>query len=386
MLVNSSLCLSLLLSGGPRLSPPTPLQESAALEWLENQKVHSPDQALVRRTLENWELWKNVTPSARTANLNLELSRLRPAEKGALIDLHGQSAAEALSKANLVRMKEQIRSRLPLDPQTSSEVTAQAKEIRDNISFHYLRQNHARLPSGVNPPLVSSRELAKHGLDFSPSFYSQLVGGSPSVDFLIVASKAKPGSHSIEAQLPFNAVSLERRLAAEAGFALPHFADAKDLIKFFSMWEPERVEALLRENRMSLPREVDTLHKFISYVDSSRIEILRLAVLREALANYFFTEADAKELLLWAFERWLTSVAVNDPEQFARHQRTFTLAPGAHRLFSKEFLPQLHLPLFNLRVPVAVGPASYFILMGDNQARSRPYPADVSRLDHNSKP
>lgn len=394
MLMKTGLCLSLLLSGGPRLNPSTPTEESAAREWLETLNVLAPDQALVRQTVENWARWRTVTPAARQANLALELRRLRPAQVQNLIELNIDIEFKALSQANALRMKEQIRARWPLDPNVPNFFAPQVKEIRDNIGFRYLRQNYDRLSSGAHPPLVSPRELTKQGLDSSPSFYSYLVDGAPSVDFLIVASKAKPSPHAIEAQLPYTAVVLNDPSLARMGFVLPHFSSPKALIKFFYDWEPELIETLLRQNRMSLPSKVNTAEQFVAYLDSSRIASVfpartafqSLSILREALASYVFTEADAKDVLLWAFERWLTLVASNDPEKFMKLQKEFASAVGAQHLFAREFLQQMDLPMFSLRIPVAVGPESYSILRGDGPAHSRPYQADLRRINHDSKP
>ena len=145
---------------------------------------------------------------------------------------------------------------------------------------------------------------------------------------------------------------------------------------------------------MSLPSKVNTAEQFVAYLDSSRIASVfpartafqSLSVLREALASYMFTEADATDVLLWAFERWLTLVASNDPEKFMKLQKEFASAAGAQHHFVREFLQQMDLPMFSLRIPVAVGPESYSILRSDGLAHSRPYQPDLRRINHDSKP
>jgi hypothetical protein len=395
MLLNSTVCIAL-LTGGLQISHPTSLDEQAATEWLEENGVSQPNRFQVLRAWENWTRWKAVTGSARKTYLALELQRLSPSQDFKIFPLESDRRVKALSAANKQRMIQQIAQRLPIDEQLlhSGLISQKVREISGNMTFNYLRVRLGRSANAVNPPLVSSHELAKYGLDFAPSFYSELVGRSPSVDFFVVASKLRPGQHSFEAQLPVETLLLKPEVAAAEGFVLPHFSDAKALIQFFKDWEPEQLERLLDANRMSLPSYVNTTNELISYLESKQINSVfpahtayqRLSALREALANYLFTEADAKDLLLWAFERWLIFVATNSPEKFASYQDVFKEAQGANRLFSRDFLKQLDFPMFNLRVPVAVGPESYSFLPNYHTASPKPPGPDRRRIDHDSKP
>jgi hypothetical protein len=210
------------------------------------------------------------------------------------------------------------------------------------------------------------------------------------------------GPYSLNAQVPYDALRLNDALAEEAGFVLPNFSSANALMTFFNSWEPELIEKVRRENRMSLPSQISDARSFLTYLDPMRIKEVfpdssaydRLSTLRERLINYVLTEPDAKELLRWAFERWLVSVAADDPSEFGRILKEFRIPTGPQAIFARRFMPALGLGDLALRVPLAVGPQSYSILEIENKVHD-PFPGpppphrnkwDSRRLDHDLKP
>lgn len=402
MSLTTNVCLSLLLSGGPAMGPASPAEQTAVREWLQSLNIVAPSPEQISEILKQWQVWRTTTASARAANLALELKNISPSEQQNVFSLNRRADLKTLSATNLERLKEQISERLPLNTEPAASVLVQVKSMSEDISLHYLRPYRMKSETGVNEPLASSRELAKLKIDFAPTYYSTLVGKSSSVGFVIIAAKKHGSPYSLNAQVPFTALRLNDELAREEGFVVPNFSSPNGLLAFFRNWEPVLLEKLFRQNRMSLPSGVDSVEKFLVFLDPQKIKEVfpdqsafnRLAILRESLSRFALTESDARGLLHWAFERWLVSVAVSDQLQFGRILEEFSLAAGPQAVFTKKFLPQLGMPDLALRLPLAVGPQSYSILRIENLAYD-PFPErgvfrqkawDSRRLDHDSKP
>ncbi len=402
MILTTSACLTLLLSSGPDLSPYSTDEETAAVEWLQTHNVASPSVSQIADTVDRWKGWSEVSPAARNSNLALELKNLSPSEERGVFSLDRRNELARLSGENLTRLKLQIEAKLPLPSEPSATSAKKIRTISGDLAFHYLSRRNSLGSAGVNAPLVSSRELKKMHIDSHPSYFSTLTGGSTSVGFSVVATKKHGGPVSLNAQVPYQALRLNTELAETEGYVLPDFKNPIELLSFFRNWEPETLNRFLTENLMSVPTRVNDVDKLLAYLDPVRVQQVfpdhsafqRLATLRERLHRYVLTESDARALLLWSFERWLTSVAATDVKEFNRLTKELSLDAGTQSVFARKFLPVLNLPELSLRVPLAVGPQYYSILRVENVAykpfsefeTERQKPWDSRRLDHQSKP
>lgn len=378
-----------------------PSEESAARVWLQGMSLPATEEKITN-TLRQWQLWKTATTAARDANLALELKSLTPENESKFVLLNGRVQLQAMSTANLANLQEKISARIPLPKEPTPEILALAKAMAAKIAFHYLQPYHTSVETGVYPPLPSARELGKFGIDVHPSYYSRLVGKSASVGFSIVAANREAGPYYLNAQQPFTAYRLGDDLARKEAFVVPNFSNVNALLTFLNSWEPQLIEKLRRQNRMSLPFEIKDAKQFLQYLDPTRIDEVfpdnsaydRLALAREALGKYVLTEPDARALLLWAFERWLAHVSLMDPVEFGRLQTEFNIPAGAQAVFTKKFLKELGLPDLSVRVPLAVGPRDFSIVRIENvmynpfpdYTARRQKPWDSRRLDHDSKP
>lgn len=401
MSVPASLCLSLLLSSGPHFTPPSPSEQSAVADWLNVRGAPSEPED-IQRAFENWQLWKNTTLKERESHLALELKQISPPQNSRLISLNPGEEFRTLSQSNLTRMKSRLEELMPVSGALPDAILTEIAQLGGNLEFHYFERYGAVRETGVNPPLVSVRELNRMGITRRASFYSKLVGGSSSVPFQILATAQNQPPVSLNSRVPFDAIVLKNELARQAGFVSPNFDNSNALIHFFAIWEPEQIEILFNQNRLALPNAVNSVSKFLEFLDPRRIRTFfpddsayeRLAVLRERLSSYVLTEADAGDFLRFAFVRNLTKTALDNPVEFARIKQEFGLPSGVQAVFARRFSKDLGLDQFALRIPKAVGPQSYTIVRMENQAY-RPFPDygnrrqppwDSRRLDHDSKP
>ncbi len=245
-----AVCLTLLISSGPSISPVTPAQEAAAAEWLKNHDVPDPTPAQIQSALEQWQKWNSAPVSARNANLALELKDLAPESEATVFSLRGREELKKRSAQNLIRLKIRLSERIPLLGQPDPATKERIEVLHSNITLHYLMRDRRTKHTGLHGPLASARELARLQLSQIPEFYSDLVGSSRSVPFRIIATKAKSAPYSLNAQVPFDALRLNNELAEDAGFVVPSFENQIELIRFFYEWEPELIPTLLQHNRI----------------------------------------------------------------------------------------------------------------------------------------
>jgi hypothetical protein len=401
MSLNASLCLSLLLSAGPRFSSPTPSEQTAVSEWL-NQFSAPAEAAQVHAAFENWQLWKNTTHAEREFNLALELKAISPSRTQETISLRAWDTLKVLSRENLARMRSRIEMQIPLMKDLTASELEEIQTLSGVLRFHYIRRYAAQRETGIQPPLVSARELKKVSAAKRAGFYSSLVDTSASVAFKILAAGRGSAPALFDAQIPYDSILLQDKFARDEGFVLPDFSNANSLIQFFAHWEPELIRQLWQQNRFSLPKAVDSPEKFVTFLDPQRIRTIfpessahdRLELLRENLHRYFLTPEDSENLLRGAFERWLSRIAIEDPQEFKRIQYEFKLNGGAQSVYARGFLTDLALNDLTLRIPKAVAPQSYQILRMEDLAYrtfpeyrlKRPPPWNTRRLDHDSKP
>jgi len=383
------------------MEAPTPSEETAAIEWLKSLNVTAPEKSQVELTLRNWRVWTTTTKQARTANLALELSKISPKSNAPVFSLNAREDLKALSAANLERLKAKLNEHYPATTPPDPLIQAQIREMSESIQFQYLSRRYANKETGMSPPLVSPRELAKFDLNFAPGYYSKLVGDSPSVAFNLVVTKKDTAPFSLNTQITHDAYRLNDTLAAEEGFFVPNFSNVLSLLRFFADWEPDLLDQVFKQSRLSLPLEIDTLEKFWSYLEPTRVKQVfpdtrayeQLATLREHLHRFVLTQSDLRLFVLWAFERYATLVSA-DQDDFNRLRHEFSLTAGVQKVMAVNFKEFLGMGDLVLRVPLAVGPQSYTILRVEERAYSPSLdrnftpqsPRDSRRLDHDSKP
>jgi hypothetical protein len=156
------------------MDPPSIAERTAAREWLKSLNVLLPEEAQIDTVLKQWRIWKDTTPAAREANLALELKNISPPPEDArVVALNRRQDLKEISRANLERLKEKILTRIPVAREPDGPLLNDVKSMSEDLAFHYLRPFRERSATGVNAPLAGSRELARLGLDFAPSCYSQ---------------------------------------------------------------------------------------------------------------------------------------------------------------------------------------------------------------------
>lgn len=398
--MTTSLCLSLLLSGGPNVGIASPAEQTAAIEWLQMRNVLSPSGQQAEDIHRQWQIWKSTTAAARDANLALELRQIG-VENSAVVQLNSRDQLRQLSKSNLERLQKQFAAMHPLPANFPQGAMADAKRIAKSFRFHYLHKYEHILETGVHTPLASSRELSKLGLDFAPPYYSKLVGQSPSVPFSVLAAGGK-GPHYINARVHQDALRLNDEMARDEGFFVPNFSNPLSLLNFFEQWLPGSVEQIFLQARFSLPPTVDSLETFRLYLDPVRVNQIypddkaydRLALLRTKLYLFVLTEPDMQAFLRSAFLHYALHLAATDEGSFRDLKFEMDFPAGAQNVFNNRFLPFLNFADLALRVPLAVGPQSYSVLRIEphayrpfpDYANPRQRPWDSRRLDHNSKP
>lgn len=382
-----TVCMSLLISGSPSLPASNPYDIKNSQRWLEDLNVESPSLEQAQKAYEELQVWQTHTAQSRASHLGLELKSLMPPEQEKIYVLDRREELKRLSLANRIRLQAQIQAAKPVQNEWGSEYALTVRQAVQQMAFHYLRPLRSNHHPSRNLPLVSPKELDRLGFVTDTSFYSNLVGHSASVGFIVMASRAGTAPYVLNHQHPEFALRLEDRFAEEEGFVLPYFSNPKELISFFAKWDPLLLNDLVRENRFSLPNAIKTGKDLIPYLNQVPEELIfpehssysRLSSLRQALYQYILTESDARELLTWAFERFLLFKAESDPSHFPRLLRELSLAAGTQNVFTNEFLPYLGLGQLSLRIPLSVPKEDYSLLRMEN-ADYNPFP-DLSTSD-----
>lgn len=299
-----------------------------------------------------------VNGSQRSLALAVELSKLREPEAQPIVNADGRTHLTTLSQANLERWLREIERLWP------TPISPNAAAMASELEF-----------LGLAP------------LEPQLEFYSQLTEGNTQGFTWVATQKAAPlmNLHGLVA-------TDSRRLKTDFGdqfaLVLPHFRDARSMIKFFAQWDPDSLSLVVRQNRYNLPKSAWNLEGFLALVESADLSLIfpddqlyrRLAPLRQKLHRFALTSADARRLAQAAFARYWST---HDP------RNNWNLSGGAGSMMNTTFTA-LGLDGLSLRVPLGVPNAETFIVrraetqllaLPDHSRRAQP-----PRLDHSTMP
>lgn len=405
-----SRCAYLLPDSGRTVQTPDATRLATAEAWLDayegeptGLERYLEDHDLTRSTLapsllkraaasyalERWQRWNEVNQEQRDAAAGLELRMLLGPSGSTVIPFDGNYLVTSQSRANRDRLLERARALFPLLNEAPPATAARARAMAADIRLHYLRPHDLRA-TGAYPPLASPAELRRFGLrERAESYYSRLIGGSPSVGFDLWATRFSERAFNLGSHLALDTLRLDDDFASSAGFVLPHLNGPLDLLRVMAKWSPRSLDQLAHAMRYSLPHSVRTGPELLAYAESVNPETLfgdpaRLAPLRERLADLFMVTDDAEDFLRQTFERYLLWSAERDAAGFRALVREFGQVGGAQRLFRREFLGELGWSGISLRVPTSVPVSQFTILraegLGTNPGfRHVPHPGRLDR-------
>jgi hypothetical protein len=402
-----------------RLSNPLPhapeSERAFEQQWIETLGGSLSDEPYSKwspgNILQRWTSWRSLTRNQRDQAYTLELMKISPAEMATqqTVQMLGRDDLKALSAKNKERMVQQLDVLFPVNAAglANEELQKTAKQVAARAQFSYSRPVNPiqfnKSPEGYDAPIASPRELAALDLDKLKTFYSSLVGNSPSVEFTTLASKIERGGLLPEfaTYLRRETYVLQPRFARENGFSLPSFRNAFDMLDFFDFWDPQAGPELFRASWTSLPKGTRTYAQFRAYVkgNAENFEFnsyQQLAPLRSRLYQYVMTAEDLDDFLKQALRRYIHSLgSVNAPEAQTLAD-SLTNSGNMLRFFREKLFPALHIPSgIVLRIPVAVSAKDYILSrVSDAPVFPRPatYPSmrgpffDPRTIDHDTKP
>ncbi len=354
-----------------------------------------------------WQSWAKISDQQRDAASGLELNRINAApEVGSLILLTDtETGLTRLSQRNFDRMKAHIRKRFPVSERivNNQRITDHVHSFCQLLIFYYLRNGVEHFSAGTAQPMASPREIKRLGIsDPNEELFSQLIQGSPSVGFEVWGSRYGESPKYLNAKTGRDKIALSMGLAKEHGYFLPAIKNLKELFTFFSFWDTSALQELLDTQRYSFPSHVQNVNDLLRYLDNDKAKLVfsrqnmfsQLAPLRTRLGQYVLTEQDGAELFRYAIEHYLLNLADLDPHAFAAIVGEMRVPGGFQNLFNRRVLPFLYLSSMQLRIPVAVSPADYYIMRMDPMAFDPvpdfsgrlQRPSGPPRLDHQSAP
>jgi len=383
--------------------------------WMESQGATldgGPAGWTSQNILQRWNSWAGLTRAQRDQALTLELLKISPRTLAAqpLIPLDSKEQFAALSAKNEERMLKQLEAAFPVSrtSRDNPELNKLANSLVSRIKFQYGRpvnpMQFTHSPDGYNAPVASPRELTAIGVETTGDFYSELIGRSPSVEFITLAVQNTRAGAPLGTILRRETLLLNNKFAEQNGIALPRFANVRELLDFFEFWDPTATEEVFRANWNSLPFSMRTYEDFRPYVEMNQDEVFphdkmfnQLAALRMRLNQYAMTTADSEEFLKRAFRHYVLSLGDEDSKVVAKLKMDTETTSGIIQLFRSKFFPFLHMPAgMALRIPVAVTSSQYNLSRVDDSSFSfsnRPTTArsngpftDHRSMDHSNKP
>lgn len=351
-----------------------------------------------RYILNLWERWKNTSDRQRDASLSLEIMKLSPKSEASAHQWDGDVLLSRLSQENLRRLLTELNEKYPINPAIlqKTETVQAAQKLAQDFHLEYLRPYEEVLPTGYYPAIASERELNRHSIHTETSFFSKFLDGSSTVGFSLMASRMDETLFFLNGKHPKTAIRLDPGFAENHGFLMPMFKSLENVLEFMKAWEPEAAQALLRQNRFSLPRDVNTLDKFFPYAEAHSDQIfpehnlyVNLAPFRQKLNKYILTINDGRTFLHQAFVHFVLWRASEDPRrglQITALEMAETA--GFQNVFHHQFLNWLGWSGgISLRVPTVVTPNQFSILRIEPLSYGRNYalPQD-RRVDKTGMP
>ena len=379
-----------------------------------------------RYALSKWTSWDKTNSEQRNLALTLEMMKISPKnpENKVISLIVGKPADDsppafdlkAASRANKERMLAQLRAayEIPADAANDQSLKDVAESLSQQIRFSYVRPIHLTqfvpAPEDFAGPILSPRDLAPYGLDYASGLYSNMVGHSPSAEFMVTAlSETRDTPDSIGNLLRRESAVLNPSAAKRMGFAIPRFASVTAMFDFFEFWDPKACEETFRTNWKGLPKDVRTYDEFRAYLEAHADELnlqenayARLAPMRTRLNQYVMTTADLEDFLGQAINLWVMHLGAHDPTGSLSQVRMDVDTVGKTLyVFRERVLPFLHMEDgLSLRVPVGVTSGDYALarVTGMVEAKKRTATAAADRayarpkgirngqVDHDSKP
>lgn len=366
------------------------------LNWFALGKEGKIDLA-ARYLLNLWENWKNTSERQRDASLSLEIMKLSPQGEPAPHQWNGDVALSRLSQENLKRLLAELNERYPLSPWVfqKPELIAVAQRLAQDLHLQYLRQYEEALPTGYYPAIASERELNRHRLFVQPSFFSKLLDESATVGFSVMASKMDESLFFFNGKFAMSSIRLDPSFAEDHGFMMPMFTSLENIFSFMKAWEPDTAQTLIRQNKFSLPRDINGTEKFFQYLEAHGDKIfpehnmyVKLAPFRQSLHKYILTVNDGRTFLHQAFVHFVLWKASEDPRRGAQNIALESAeTAGLQNVFHRRFLDWLGWSGgIALRVPTVVTPNQFSILRIEPLRYGRSYGLPDRRVDKSGMP
>lgn len=326
--------------------------------------------------------WEKISIVQRDAVLSLELKKIHPPplpRSEADIPTHplnGQEWLKTLSFENKARLLSQLQQRYPLPAGVvrNSALIATAKRMSEELNFQFVQRHRddGRFDGMERPPLVSDREMRSLGWIGNTSYYSDLIGGSSTVDFAVEAVRGEQPLYNLHGRAAQVGVVLHRNTALRHGLMLPHFIDLQTAVNFVMNWDPEVLSRLFHRNRLLLPLNIVSPEYFAQFLGYGDLHDLfqseelydRFAPLRQSLHKYVLTVEDGETFLREAFARYLLAQnqRLNRDENKRFSFLQWKINGGAQSMYAISFQQWLGMSGFEVRVPIAVPCRDYSIL------------------------